>query len=138
MAELPARNAKLYASAAGSTYTEVKGVKSTGFDGSGESEDVTDHDSGLFKEYIAGRGDSKIPYSGNYDETDPGQAIIRTAFFARSTCYLKFRPAVATGSKEIYCNGIIISFKIDAPNEGVIPLSFDVQLTGTPTDSAQA
>lgn len=138
MAELPARNAKLYASAAGVTYTEVTGVKDTGFDGSGSAEDVTDHDSGLFKEFIAGRGEAKITYSGNYNEADSGQGIVRTAYLGRTTCYFKFRPAVATGAKEIYCNGIVTSFKISAPNDGVIPLTFDVQLTGTPSDTAQA
>jgi hypothetical protein len=137
MAELPARNSKIYASAAGSTYTEVTGVKDTGFDGSGSAEETTDHDSGLFKEYIPGRGDAKISYSGNYNEVDPGQAIVRTAYFARSTCYFKFRGAVGSGYKEVYALGIVNSFKITAPNEGVIPLSFDVQLSGTPTDSAQ-
>jgi predicted secreted protein len=138
MAELPARNSKLYASAAGSTYTEVTGVKDAGVDGSRDAEDVTDHDSGVFKEYIAGRASSKIAYSGNYNEADPGQAIVRTAYYTGSTCYFKFRAAVGTGIKETYCNGIVTSFKVSAGNEGVIPLTFDVQLTGTPTDSAQS
>lgn len=137
MADLPARNSMVYASAAGSVYTAVGGVKDISFDLTGAADETTDHDSGAFKEFMAGRGELKMTFNANYDEADAGQGIVRTAAFGRSTCYFKFRAAVGGGYKESYANGVVTGFKPSAGNDGPVALAVDVQLSGVPTDTAQ-
>jgi len=76
--------------------------------------------------------------SGNYDESDPGQDIIRTAAFARTLIYFRFRPATGTGSKEYIAQGVVESFKCSSPNSGVIQFSLEVRLSGSFTIQAQS
>jgi hypothetical protein len=139
MADLPTRDSKVAVSAAGTTYTSVGGVKDIGDwsiqPGKGE---VTDKDSGGFKEYLGGDVDMSFSINGNYNEDDAGQGILITAALARTLLYFRFRPSEATGKYEFIARGIV-GFKVGSPgNDGACPFSCDVQLSGTPTHQLQS
>lgn len=138
MADLPSRDSKVAVSAAGSTYTDVGGVKEIGdWSISGSTIDVSDHDSGLFQEFLAGRGSLSFSLSGNYDEADAGQEILYTAAAARTKIYFRFRPKTASGSYEYIAQGIVTGFKSSGPDDAAVPFAVDVQLSGSPTRQAQ-
>jgi len=137
MADLPGRSSLVYVSAAGSTYTQVYGVKELDFGISREADETTDHDSAGWKTSTPGLGSLSLSISGNYDEADSGQDIMRTSIIAGSVIYFKFRPAVGTSYKEAVAQGVITGFKITPGNSGVIPFSAEVQLTGALTWTAQ-
>lgn len=137
MADLPGRNSIVAVSVAGSSYTAVGGVKEIDWSMSGETIDVTDHDSGAYKEFEADRQSATLSISGNYDETDPGQDIVKTSAFGRTKIYFRFRPSTAGGAKEYIAQGIVTSFKCSGPNTGIVPFSAEVQLSGSFTIQAQ-
>lgn len=138
MADLPARDAMAAISAAGSTYTSIGGVKDCSLSGSVDKEDKTDHDSGTNKESAPGRSEFTMSISGNYDNADSGQALVRTAFFGKTIYYWRFRPSTATGAYEGFAQGYVTSYQAQAGNDGFVQFTAEVQLTGAITWQAQS
>jgi len=138
MADLTATDSKLAISAAGSTYTDIAGIKELSINGSVDKYDKTDHDSGSSKESGPGRSEHTISCSGNYDEADAGQGLLRTAYFGKTVYYFRARPATATGAYGAVAQGFVTSYKVTMGNDGYVQFSADIQLTGSLTWAAQS
>ena len=137
MADIAGRSGLLATSTDGVTYTAVGGMKEISFKISGKTMDVTDHDSGVYEEFMGGRLNHTLSASGNYDEADTGQEALWTAHLARTKVYFRFRPTTAGGAKNYIAQGIVTSIEDSAPNDDANQVSFEIQLSGTLTRSNQ-
>jgi predicted secreted protein len=140
MADNAGFNGKLAVSAAGGAYTDVGGVTEAAISNARGKIDVTDWDSGGWKENLAGFGELTLTFTHNYDEADAGQDIIRTAANAGTQLYFRFR---AVGDSSGVGDEIIAKYLMDSydapnnPNEGAVTASASCSSTGTPTFQQQ-
>jgi predicted secreted protein len=119
------------------TYTGIAGVKDLSLSLDGKVIDVTDHDSGLFEEFIAGRNNFKVSFGGNLDPADAGYDALWTAATGRTTVYLRYRPAVGGGLAQYKMQAIVTKLEKSSPNSEANSFSCEAQVTGTVTKSAQ-
>lgn len=122
----------------GGTYTAVAGVQDCTLSMSMTPIDVTDKDSNGVDEFIVGQSTYKL--SGNlvYEEDDAGQAILITMMLNRETRLFRFRPwGVSSGADQWVCYGVMTSLQVESPNKEALAMPFEVQLSGTPTQSNQ-
>lgn len=136
--DISGRNSKIAVSADGVTYTDVAGTKDNiDWPISGEPLETTDRDSGGWKEFgFTGRGELSVRFGGNYNEDDPGQAIIMTAVYAQTNLYFRYRPRELAGYNEYIANGAITNFTTSSPGDGAIQFTCEARLS-EPTKQVQ-
>ncbi len=99
---------------------------------------VTTHDSGQWEEFLQGRGKATIEAKVRYDEADAQQAQAITGFYNQTVFYWRFRPrGTLSGAKQYVAQGYLKSAPIMTPNDDVVDLTFNIQLTGAITPSSQ-
>jgi len=116
---------------------DVAGIKDLSLKVGAKTLDVTDHDSGLYEEFLVGRKNVTISASGNYDEADAGFAACLTALFDGTIVAWRFRPDTAGGLLQYSASGMVTDLEVSAPNEGAQEFTIEIQLTGTVTKAAQ-
>ena len=138
MADVRGRDAKLAVSAAGSSYTDVAGAKDVSFSINKEKLDVTDWNSGAWKEHLTGRKTITMSVEANYDEADAGLDIVNASAQADTQIYFRYRPRGDTGgADQMIFKGTIDSFEDSSPNDDAAQVSFSVEATGAVTFSTQ-
>ena len=139
MADVTARIGKVAVSTDNVTYTDLGGVKDYDFSRTdGETIDVTDFDSGGWKEHLVGLAGGSVSFTMNYDEADAGQDILRTSNSARTQIYYRIRPmGDNSGDAEYIWQGTITSLTISGSVDSAVEMSADVEFTGTATEQAQ-
>lgn len=108
--------------------------------------EFTNHDSGGYREYLAGFIDCTLDGSARYDEADTEQMGLldtfdttpTTTFSAFPQCRLRIcfdntSGSMTTGADFYDWNGIVTSLSIDSANEDVDNINFTFRLTGAPT-----
>jgi len=139
MTDVKGRSGVLQVSVAGSSYTAVGGVKDVSMSFSGATIEVTDFDSAGWQQFLSGNRTMTLSATMNYDEADAGQDIIWTSNHASTTIYYRWRPGGSTSTlMQWVSQGIITSLEETQAQDGAAELSMDIQLTGTPTMSAQS
>ena len=96
--------------------------------------DVTSHDSSnAFREKIAGLIDAgQIPIEGNFYPGDTGQAALLAKLLARVVGVFVITFPSSVGATWTF-NALVIGFKAaDAPVDGVLPFSANLEITGKP------
>ena len=139
MGDVRGFDGKLAASADGVTYTDVGGVTEAGISNARGKIDVTDWDSAGWRENLAGFGELTLTFTHNYDESNAGQDIIRTAAQAGNQLYFRYRPAGdGSGTKdEVIGKYLLDSYEDSSPNEGAVTSSGSASSTGAPTFQQQ-
>ncbi len=122
----------------GTTYTAVGCIQDATLNGEGEEIDVTCHDDGVFRAFLAGRGAYTIDLTCIWDEADAGQGILETAHFNRSIYDFRWRQQVASGLREYTAQGLVTAFTPGGPNDDAAGLDISIRLTGTVTRAAQS
>jgi hypothetical protein len=119
-------------------YTLLGGVVDATLDDSGGTVDTTDHDSGLYREYIYDRNTATLEISCNYEEGDVGQDMAIDGHMAGTELYFEFQPkGTGSGLQTYKGHGFVTKATISAPNGGQATLSLSVQVNGVLTQSAQ-
>jgi TP901-1 family phage major tail protein len=122
----------------GTTYVNVAGIQEISFGGPRGTIDITNKDSGAYKEFMAGRLEYKLSASGFFDAADPGQAALWTAKEAGSTIKLRFRPTVSAGTVEYILSALVTDIEDTSPNDGALSIKYTFQPTGSPTVQNQS
>ena len=81
---------------------------------------------------IAGLFDTPISFSGHYDNSDTGQALILTQFLARNSIYAQFKPDGTNGFK-VECR--VESYEFAATPDGTSTFSVSLQSISAPSTS---
>jgi predicted secreted protein len=121
----------------GATYLEVKGASDITLNSSQAELTTTSHDSGQYEEYIPGRKDFTIDLGLRYDETDPGQANMVSAFYSGTVMDFRFRMQVGTGLKQWLVKGFCTSLTPAGPNDDVASMDATIRCTGPLTLQVQ-
>ena len=121
----------------GVTYTAIGGMMDEGFKCKGATLDVTNHDSGVYKEFIAGRLDLSFDLKGFYDFADAGQTVMQAAMIARTLIKLRYRPVVGTGQQQFILSCYLTGLDDDSPNEAANAINYTAQVTGAPSITTQ-
>lgn len=139
MAHIAGRVGRLYVSDnGGSSFTLLGGVVDMSLGGSKAELDTTDHDSGIWREFINGRLDATLDATLNWDEADTGQEKVRDAFYSDSTLVIRFRMQEGSGSEENEATALVTSFGPSSPNDDVATVDVTFRLTGNFAESAQS
>jgi predicted secreted protein len=118
----------------GTASTALAEVKSLGINIAGASIDVSNFDSGEWNEYIAGRKDGSLTFSGNFiPDNTSHQAIHDTLLNANADYQLQFPPS---GSVTFEFNGVLESLDIAGDDGDAFQMSCTIKLSGTPDWSA--
>lgn len=138
MGDVKGRDLTLAYSPNGSSYTDIAGVKDVSMSGSADTIDVTDNDSGGWKEHLDGEKSLTMSVTANWDEADTGLMAVFDAWENGTTIYLRYRPR-GDGStyQEIIGSGTVTSFEESAAHDGAAEVSFEWALSGAPTIQAQ-
>jgi predicted secreted protein len=128
----------LYRVGAGPTYTKIANGRAAGVDISIDMIEVTEKDSGGFKEYIAGEKGGTFQFEGlvEYDTSVSTQgdsfkdlmtsALAGTAFTIRWS-------SQSSGDEYFESSVLISNFSASAPNNAEATFSCTMQMTGTIT-----
>jgi len=106
-----------------------------GVDISMDTIDVTNHDSpDAFREKIAGLIDAgQIPIEGNFYPGDTGQMALLAKLLARTVGVFVITFPASIGAAWTF-NALVVGFKAaDAPIDGQLPFSANLEITGKPT-----
>lgn len=119
---------------------DLSGVKDFTITHGTETIDVTDNDSGNYKEALVGFQSATASITMNYDEADAGQDLLRAANEGGLQYYLRIRPEGDNAtSREIIWKFTCTSLTDPAASsDGVEEISADVEFTGTPTIQPQS
>ncbi len=138
MAKIQGRLGRLAVSSdGGTTWVQVNGIQDMTFTGNADELDVSAHDSGQFREYLQGRKDATIDGTLWWDEADPGQNIVKNAYFSSTRIDMRFRMEENTGRDEIFTKGIVTSYSPASPNDDAASVDFTLRVTGDFTPSTQ-
>ncbi len=122
----------------GSTYIRVGGLEEIDPDGNLDEVECTNKDSGKVREYLAGRRDLVVSANGFWDGTDPGQLIVKTAFYDISNLLLQFRMEDLTGADEwLDVDSIVTNYAPGSPNDDATTLALSFRVTGEHIPTAQ-
>ncbi len=102
--------------------------------------DVTDNDSGNWRELLVGLQSATASITLNYDEANAGQDLLRAANEGGLMYYIRIRPEGDNAtSRETIWRCIVTSMTDpSASTEGGQEISADVQFTASPTIQAQS
>lgn len=115
-ASIPGRLARLEISPdAGATYQNFGGIVDVTMNMKIDELETTTHDSAGARSYIPNHHDITFDISAQWLDGDPGQEIVLTAVFAKTTFPLKFYMEVATGRKRFDGSGFATSFSPKGP-----------------------
>jgi hypothetical protein len=96
--------------------------------------DVTDQQSGDFREFIHDRGTGTIEWAGLLEEASTAQTAMVAAYIAKTVHYYQWRTEGSSGTGSGYpaykAQGIITKCTVAAPKDGAQTLAFTLQLTG--------
>lgn len=97
----------------GSTYDDIGGANDVSFDDTMEELDATEFgDSNVQRIY--GLGDAEFSVTANFQGSDAGQGVIRTAKAARDNIFVRYLPDGTNGwSAECLCTSISTSQSVD-------------------------
>jgi hypothetical protein len=99
---------------------------------------ITNHDSGLWEEFLQGRSNATMTLSCRYDETDAGQEAALAAWTAQTAGTCRFRMGGAAGTKQYSASAFVKSAPLNAPNDDAADLQLTFRLTGAITRGAVA
>jgi TP901-1 family phage major tail protein len=138
MAKIQGRLGALAVSSDGGVnWDTVAGAQDLTFNGNADTIDVSSHDSGQFREFLQGRKDATLDGSLFWDEADPGQGIIKNAYFSSTRIDVRFRMQEATGKDEIFAKAVVTTFGESSPNDDGAAVDVTLQITGDFTPSTQ-
>ena len=121
----------------GVTYTAIGGMQDMGLKSKGATLDTTTHDSGAYKEFIAGRSETTFDLKGLYDAADAGQTAMQAAHLARTLIKLRYRPIVGAGYPQFVLSCYLTELDDDSPNDNANAITYSAQVTGAPGVSTQ-
>lgn len=98
-------------------------TETTAFSGSGGAAVGT-------KTYIPTLLSSVVKASGSWNKGDAGQAALETAFFARTSCAMVFKP---NGTNTYTCAAFVSGYNPKADVKGVVTVDFELTVNGTIT-----
>lgn len=128
MAVLPGHAAAVRVATTDATGSEVDGVNSIDWGPNRELLETTDFaDTTAARTRIGGLKDFSATLSGDYESSDTGQGIIRTAFDDGTSVFLRFLPNGSTGFK---CECKVSEFKVSASFDGKVEFSATLMGTG--------
>jgi len=111
------------------TIEEVLSI--SGFGKTNELIDVTNFDSGLVKEYIAGLADgAEITVEANYFSTATNQQVLKTAADAGQTRNFKLNNNVPSPSEVFNFAAVCLSWTIEPSPTEQNRISFTLKITG--------
>lgn len=133
------RGSTLEVSDDGVTYYAVAGVVDCNLNFNVETVDVTDHDSGGSREFIANRDNWTLDASLVYEDDDTnGQTRIITNAMAKTKTYLRYRPRGSGSGKPQYVGQAYFNaLPINSPNDDAGRMNVTAQGTGALTKSNQ-
>jgi hypothetical protein len=98
-------------------------VETTAFSGSGGAAVGT-------KTYVPTLLGAVVKASGSWNKTDTGQAALETAFFARTSCAMVFKP---NGTNTYTCAAFVSGYNPKADVKGVVTVDFELTISGNIT-----
>jgi hypothetical protein len=137
MATIIGRNTKVAISAAGATYTEIGKITSASLSYSDDIADETNNDSGGFKEGKYADSQATLDIQCKFDSSDAGQVLLLAAKTSKTGYYFRFRPAAATGERQIIFVGLVESYDVDTSTGEVSDLAASISSTGAIATSIQ-
>lgn len=137
MSDTAGRKATLATSTDGNTYVAIAGIKNITVTMEGKAIDTTDHDSGVWEEFIAGRDNVKLKFDGNFDPADAGFDALWNATTGRTIVYFRYRPDVGSGIAQYIGQGILTHLEKSSGNDAANQFSGEVQITSTWAKSSQ-
>lgn len=135
MGDVKGRDAVVLISDDDVTYQTLTGLKDHSWSVDGEPIDVTDNDSGGWREFLGGLSGATFSMTINYDEADAAQDLIRAANESPGAkLYAKYRPrGTGTGYREILFEAFISSVEDSGAVDGSVEMSVELQNSGQPT-----
>jgi len=133
---------KIYAKASSATPSggdEVDGLNNTQYSPTVDLLDVTDFkDTSGAKLKLAALTDGSITLSGDYEQADAPQALLRSSMPTGASVWISnhFNPSGSVGSKGFIVECKVESFDITAAHDGKVEFSCNLQFTGAPTVDA--
>lgn len=139
MTEVAGRKGRLHVSDdAGSTWTLVGGVQDMDFTGTMGELEITAHEDGQNRAYIAGKRDIAVSGTLNCEEDDAGQILVHDDFFSTGDgLWGRYRTQEASGAKELEGPIIITEFSKSGPNDDVATTALGFRFSAAPTSTAQ-
>jgi hypothetical protein len=71
-----------------------------------------------------------VKASGSWNKTDTGQAALESAFFARTSCAMVFKP---NGTNTYTCAAFVSGYNPKADVKGVVTVDFELTISGNIT-----
>ena|SRR3990167_4772237 len=115
--------------------TAIGAIVDCSFSGEIEELDSTTHDSGAFREYLAGRMSGTLDVTMKWDQSDTAQSqMADDAFVPGTSRALDFR--METTGHKYTGTGFITNWSPSAPNDDVAEVSCTIRFTGTITQGS--
>ncbi len=122
----------------GANYTRVGGLEEIDPDGNLDEVECTNKDSGKVREYLHGRRDLTVAANGFWDNTDPGQQLVKDAFYDLTNLLLRFRMEDLEGADEwLDVDSIVTNYAPGSPNDDATTLAMSFRVTGEHTPTPQ-
>lgn len=131
-------NALMYISTdGGTTYNKVGELKDVTLTVERETIDATSHDSGGWKENIAGLGSWSASAEALYVDADAGQDAVYNALVNGTLAKFRFLPKTGTGLEKFEGDGRIVSWELAGPNDDAAAVSIEIEGSGALTKGVQ-
>ncbi len=121
----------------GTTYNNIGEIRDCTLNVEGDAIDATSHDSGGWKEFIAGLKSWSVDGDALYIDVDAGQDAVYAALDGGTLLYIRFRPKTGTGKDNFAGRGIVTSWSLAGPNSDAATAKIKIQGSGSLVKSAQ-
>jgi predicted secreted protein len=99
--------------------------------------DVTTHDDGDARSFLAGRLAGTVDLTLKWDEADSGQSSMQADFFTGTARTVYFRMGTGTGLHTFTGTGQITSWAAKGPNDDASEVSATIRYSGAVVEGAQ-
>jgi hypothetical protein len=123
---------------AGATYVDLGEIISIDPGGALDEVETTTHQSGPVREYLKGRRDLSFDVAAFWNQDDPGQLIVKTAYYGDTNLFLRLRDEEGSGRDEwLDLDAFSTNFSKGSPNDDAATLDITFRVTGVHSPSAQ-
>ncbi|RLB94227.1 MAG: hypothetical protein DRH26_01760 [Deltaproteobacteria bacterium] len=131
---IPGFDGQIYISTdGGSNYSKIAEIRDMTLTVENEIIDATSHDSGGWREYIAGLKNWKLSGGNLYIAADAGQVKAFTALTGDTKVRVQFNPKDTTGLDQYWGDAYVNSQELNAPNDDAADMSYEITGTGAIT-----
>ncbi len=137
MADIRGFDGKLAVDTTDGSYTDIGGMTAASISIGHTVIDTSDWDVNWVSNLV-GRGNIALSFTHNYDESDAGQNIVRTASEGGTQIWFRYRPrGDVSGAKEFRFQATLESYDDTSPNDDKAESTGSATSNGAPVIAAQ-